>query len=108
VAAASGNPVGKWQVSAAGGDWPRWRRDGKEIFYLGPDNKLTAATVNGQGSPFEVGPVRQLFDTRAMLNHRSTYDVSPDGQRFLVNTLAEEAIPAPITLVVNWPALLKK
>jgi hypothetical protein len=88
-------------------NWPRWRRDGKEIFYLAPDNKLMAAPVNGQGSAFEVGVVRPLFDTRRG-GPRSVYDVSPDGQRFLVNTLAEEAASAPITLVVNWPALLKK
>jgi hypothetical protein len=69
-----------------------------------------AAAVNGQGSAFEVGAVRSLFDTRApsTINPRSAYDVSPDGQRFLVNTLVDEAASAPITLVVNWPALLKK
>jgi hypothetical protein len=69
-----------------------------------------AAAVNGAGSAFEVGAVRPLFDTRALTisNTGSMYDVSPDGQRFLVNTLAEEAAPAPITLVVNWPALLKR
>jgi Tol biopolymer transport system component len=106
---------GKWPVSAAGGSWPRWRGDGKEIFYLAPDNRLMAAAVNGQGSALEVGDVRPLFDTRAIINDsgsrstmRSMYDVSPDGQRFLVNTLAQPATSGPITLVVNWPALLKK
>ena len=100
----------KWQVSTAGGSWPRWGSDGKEIFYLAPDKKLMSAMVNGAGSAFEVGPVRPLFDTHALTigNTGSMYDVSPDGKRFLVNTLAEEAAPAPITLVVNWPALLKK
>ena len=100
----------KWQVSITGGRWPRWRSDGKEIFYLAPDKKLISAMVNGSGSAFEVGAVRPLFDTHALTigNTGSMYDVSPDGQRFLVNTLAEEAAPAPITLVVNWPALLKK
>jgi eukaryotic-like serine/threonine-protein kinase len=99
---------GKWQVSAAGGSGPRWGRDGKEIFYLGLDNKLMAATVNGAGSAFEVGAMRGLFGTRAITNQRSMYDPSPDSQRFLVNTLADEDAAAPITLVVNWPALLKK
>jgi Tol biopolymer transport system component len=103
-------PGGKWQVSTAGGNQPRWRRDGKEMFYLGPDNTLMAAAVNGQDSAFEVGAVRSLFDTRApsRWSGRSAYDVSADGQRFLVNTLAERAAAAPITLVVNWPALLKR
>jgi serine/threonine protein kinase/Tol biopolymer transport system component len=99
---------GKWQVSTAGGYQPRWRRDGKEIFYLGPDDKLMSAAVNGAGSAFEVGAVRPLFDTRAG-GPGFLYDVSADGQRFLVNTLVEElSESAPITLVVNWPALLKK
>jgi serine/threonine protein kinase/Tol biopolymer transport system component len=105
-------PGGKWQVSTAGGNQPRWRRDGKEIFYFGPDNTLMAAATNGEGTAFRVGAVRGLFATRTNIatptNPPSFYNVSPDGQRFLVNTLAEEAAPAPITLVVNWPALLKK
>jgi eukaryotic-like serine/threonine-protein kinase len=103
-------PGDKWQVSTAGGSWPRWRSDGKEIFYLAPDKKLMSAMVNGSGSAFEVGAVRPLFDTRALTigNTGSMYDVSPDGQRFLVNTLADDVAAAPITLVVNWPALLKK
>jgi eukaryotic-like serine/threonine-protein kinase len=100
-------PGGKWQVSTTGGTQPRYRRDGKEIFYLAPDNKLMAAAVNGQGSAFEVGAVRPLFDTRPS-GPGFVYDVAPDGQRFLVNTLTEEVASTPITLVVNWPALLKK
>jgi Tol biopolymer transport system component len=103
-------PVSKWQISTTGGTQPRWRSDGKEIFYLAPDKKLMAAPVNGQNSAFEKGAVRSLFNTRApsTINPRSAYDVSPDGQRFLVNTLADDDAAAPITLVVNWPALLKK
>ena len=56
---------GKWQISTAGGSFPRWRRDGAEIFYLAPDNQLMAASVNGKGSSFEVGAVTPLFDIRA-------------------------------------------
>jgi len=113
TAGAPGTQSGKWQVSPAGGNWPRWRRDGKEISYLGPDNRLMAAAVNGHLSAFEVGAVRPLFGTRAITNQSYPYDpypydVSADGQRFLVNTLAVETASAPITLVVNWPALLKK
>jgi dipeptidyl aminopeptidase/acylaminoacyl peptidase len=105
-------PGGKWQISVGGGNEPRWRRDGKELFYLGPDNRLMAAAVNGEGSAFEVGAVRSLFDTRpgspAGGPSWYSYDVSPDGQRFLVNVPAESTPAAPITLVVNWPAALKK
>jgi hypothetical protein len=66
-----------------------------------------AAVVNGRGSTFEVGPVRPLFETGPAAP-RWSYDVSPDGKRFLVNKLPDPAVPVPITLVVNWPALLKK
>ena len=79
-------PGGKWQISTTAGNWPRWKRDGAEIFYLGPNNTLIAATVDGRGSALEVGAVRPLFDTRAGAP-RWPFDVSADGQRFLVNML---------------------
>ena len=102
-------PGGKRQISTAGGHHPRWRRDGKEIFYVAPGNKLMAATVNGQGSAFQAGEVRPLFDVRpaAVAGPRYLYDVSPDGQRFLVST-DQQAAPPPLNLVVNWLAGLKK
>jgi Tol biopolymer transport system component len=102
-------PGGKWQISTAGGDRPRWRRDGNEILYLAPDNKLMAATVKGEGASFEVSAVKALFQTRMVLGGRYNYAVSADGQRFLVNTLPERAASAaPITVVLNWAAGLKK
>jgi eukaryotic-like serine/threonine-protein kinase len=104
---------GKWQVSTAGGHWPRWRRDGKELFYLAPDNTLMAAGVSVQGGAFQVGAVQPLFEIQPrVLAHTGFigygYDVSADGQRFLVNTLVDEASSDPITLLVNWPALLRR
>jgi hypothetical protein len=109
----SNGPGGKWRISTAGGNFSRWRRDGSEIFFLSPDNKLMAAAVEWRGSTFRVVSVRPLFDVRPRLAAFSgsagwPYDVSTDGQRFLVNTLVEEAAPSPITLVVNWTAALKK
>jgi Tol biopolymer transport system component len=98
---------GKWQVSTMGGNWPRWRRNGREIFYLSPDNRLMAAPVEGRGSAFEVGMVQPLFDTRVRTTRNYMYDVSPDGERFLLNTDVETGLE-PITLVVNWTATLKK
>ena len=100
-------PGGKWQISTAGGSAPRWRRDGAEIFYLAPDNKLTVAAVNGKGSTFEVGTVRPLFQTNS-IGSNSTFAVSADGQRFLINTASAQAASAPITVVLNWTAGLKK
>ncbi len=99
-------PGAKVPISTAGGTQPRWRRDGTEIFYVA-GNRLMAASVNGQGATFEVGAARPLFEIRPRSGFGSFYDVSADGQRFLVNTIVEST-STPITLVVNWPALLKK
>jgi serine/threonine protein kinase len=100
-------PGGKWQISTAGGTFPRWRRDGTEIFYLAPDNKLMAAAVNGKGSSYEVGAVKPLFEARALDPTRNRFAVSADGQRFLMNS-APQTTSAPITVVLNWAAGLKK
>jgi hypothetical protein len=97
-------PGGKVRISTARGDNARWRRDGKEIFYLA-GNTLMAAAVTVNGSRFGVGAVQRLFEV-PMVDGYWPYDVSPDGQRFLVNTL--ESAVAPLTIVVNWPAGLKK
>jgi Tol biopolymer transport system component len=99
------------RVSLQGGGWPRWRRDGKEIFYLAPDNTMTAVTVSSEGTGLAFGPARPLFKVlpRPIVRLDAfPYDVDADGQRFLVNTFVEEPMAVPITLVVNWPGGLKK
>ena len=102
-------PGGKRQISTAGGTFPRWRSDGKEIFYLSPDNKLMVVEVKGQGSNLEVGAARALFDVRpGNTTSGYQYDVTADGQRFLVNTSVEQKASSPITVVINWTAGLKK
>ena len=100
-------PGGKWQISTTGGSFARWRRDGSEIFYVAPDNKLIVASVNGKEGRFEVGAVKPLFETRLGPAGGYQYDVSPDGQRFLINTVAEGTSKSPITVVTNWTAALK-
>jgi Tol biopolymer transport system component len=97
----------KWQVSTSGGDVPRWRHDGKELFFLPEgENQFMSADVNGTGSSFEVGTVHQLF--RANVSGFGwLYDVSRDGQRFIVVTAGEES-SQPLTLVQNWTAELKR
>jgi serine/threonine protein kinase/Tol biopolymer transport system component len=99
--------TGKWQISTAGGTSSRWRRDGTEIFYLAPDNKLMAAAVGGKGGSFEVGAVKTVFQT-SVSGARWQYDVTADGQRFLMNTALEQKASAPLTVVLNWTAGLKK
>jgi Tol biopolymer transport system component len=77
---------GRRRISARGGSWSRWRRDGSEIFYLDPENRVMAVPVTRTGSDFDAGPARPLFQIRAEPNRGYAYDVSPDGQRILVNT----------------------
>ncbi len=103
-------PGGKWQISIGGGDWPRWRPDGAEIFYVDPDNEVMAAPVNGKGTSVEVGVVKTLFQVGAgaTIGLRYRYGVSADGQRFLINRAPAQAASAPITVVLNWTAGLKK
>lgn len=101
------NPSGIRQISAAGGSQPRWRRDGKELFYLAIDGQLMAVTVK-IGQTFEVEAPRVLFQTRLpAVELRQTYSVSPDGQKFLLALPAETASQSVI-LVQNWQSALKK
>jgi serine/threonine protein kinase len=99
----------KARISTAGGNWPRWRRDGKELFYLTtpPDEGLHAAAIGVRGGNLIVGEDRTLFQVRWRNGVRYPYDASPDGQRFLFALLAEAQQTSPITLVVNWPSELK-
>jgi Tol biopolymer transport system component len=98
----------KWQVSTDGGYEPRWRGDGREIYYLSEDRKLTAVEV-GAGPSFAVP--KTLFQTRVpegVTSRRTHYVPSRDGERFLVNTQNLDASPNPITVVLNWQEELKK
>jgi serine/threonine protein kinase len=98
----------KWQVSTGGGYEPRWRADGREIYYLSEDRKLMAVAV-GAGPSFAVPKV--LFQTRVpegVTSRRTHYVASRDGQRFLINTQSGDALPNPITVVLNWQAELQK
>lgn len=96
---------GKWQVSAAGGEQPRWRGDGKELFYLAPDAKIMAVPVKTSGG-FEQGAPVALFQTnpKEMLatSEQFIYDADPEGQKILVNTRVGNAEIAPVTVVLGW------
>ncbi|MEP6994633.1 MAG: hypothetical protein ABI968_08945, partial [Acidobacteriota bacterium] len=97
-------PTGaKWQLSANGGSNPRWRGDGKELFYVAPDFMRKAVTIRTEPS-FEADVPKDLFQT---LNSWGS-DVTADGQRFLVNLPAVDNPPTPITVVLNWAAELQK
>jgi hypothetical protein len=98
---------GKWQISSAGGVGSRWRRDGRELFYVTPDRRIHAVEV-GVGQAFEAGTPRPLFATQMLVKDVACYDVTADGQRFLITELLKSEEPEPITLVVDWPAALRK
>jgi serine/threonine protein kinase len=98
--------AGKWQVSRGGGSEPRWRGDGKEIFYIAPSGILTAVPVNGEGI-FATGTPTPLFQVhgRAPISSTDvfTYDVAKDGQRFLVNRYVKPEHVPPLTILLNAP-----
>jgi hypothetical protein len=98
------DPGGQWQVSGAGGISPRWRRDGRELYFLSPDGRLMAAAVKTAATFESEAPVA-LFQTRILGggspgDFRPQYDVAPDG-RFLINAIVDQTAP-PISLLLNW------
>jgi Tol biopolymer transport system component len=110
VIPASGG-AGRWQVS--GGSSPRWRHDGRELFYLNDEGMLMAVPVDPGSDTFRMGRPVALFKltmrTVPYLAYGSSYnwDVTGDGQRFLVNVPIQTAV-TPLTMIVNWPTLLKR
>lgn len=99
----------KWRVSTGGGGQPRWRRDGREIFYIAADRTLMAVEVK-LGATFEASVPKPLFGTRVISSteFRNHYVPTSDGQRFLINSTLEETTSTPINIVVNWTSDLKR
>jgi eukaryotic-like serine/threonine-protein kinase len=102
---------GKWQISADGGVQPKWRKDGRELYYLSLDGKMMSVPVNTSAT-FTAGRPVFLFQTSLTVNRRSPtrdrqYDVAPDG-RFLMSVPAASAAYVPFTVMVNWDSLLAK
>jgi serine/threonine protein kinase len=104
------------RISEAGGAWPQWRRDGREIYFAAPgpsaslfDNQLMAVEVAARGEELEVGVARELMVAPVrLLGSGIPYVAAPDGQRFLLNTFAEDPSSTVMRLVVNWPALMAR
>ncbi len=94
---------GKWQISAKGGTRPVWSRDGKELFYNAPENKLMAVDVKS-GARFEHGAAHALFEFRGS----NSFDVTRDGKRFLLASSLEQEANPELTVVINWHAGMKK
>jgi eukaryotic-like serine/threonine-protein kinase len=101
-------PGGKWLISTAGGSQPRWRRDGRELFYIVPDGKLMAVSIK-PGVSFEYGTATALF--QAPIQDFPTtfrYAVASEGQRFLIRGVSQDAKSSPITVMTNWLAAVRK
>jgi Tol biopolymer transport system component len=93
--------TGRRQISTGGGSRPRWRKDGRELFYAGRGGKIMTVEVLPGG---EFGSPKELFQVRGVRD----YAVAPDGQRFLVDVAVEDPTTAPATVVLNWTADLKE
>ena len=94
----------KWQVSTTGGEQPRWRRDGKELFYLAPDRHLMAVTIKAPGA-FDGEEPRKLFATPNSpvgdINVSQSYDVMPNGAMFLIAAADAGSPQSPLTVVTR-------
>jgi|KBSMisStaDraftv2_1062788.scaffolds.fasta_scaffold02569_10 eukaryotic-like serine/threonine-protein kinase len=99
-------PRGPIPISTGGGQYPAWGAGGQELFYVSPDNKLMAVRLKLGANSVEPSTPRVLFSLSAVDNEIPPYDVAPDG-RFLVRATTGQA-GKPLTVIVNWPALLKK
>jgi Tol biopolymer transport system component len=100
-------PAEKWQVSTDGGTMPRWRRDGRELFYVSLDGRLMSVDVPA-GPTIRSGVPRLLFETLSpAMTATDFYDVSSDGQRFLMTLPADQAT-RPLSVIVNWTAGLDR
>jgi Tol biopolymer transport system component len=94
---------GKKRISPAGGQYPRWRADGKELYYIGPGDFIMTAPVT-PGAQLEAGTPVPLFRVEGVTN----FDVVADGSRFLVSTPSDGNRESQVRVIVNWPATLKR
>ena len=98
------DPDVRLQVSVNGGDDPRWRSDGRELFYVSRDGYLVSAAVRHTGDRLVTDPPQRLFQLRAAPSrppYLSSYDVTPDGRRFLVRITQSDSRSLPLTVLVN-------
>jgi hypothetical protein len=102
----------KWRISTAGGSFPRWGRNGKELFYLTGDGKLMAVPIEADTSTFRTGAPQTLFQTELVIGPgfgaTPGYNVSADSQRFLIVTADDQSPSSSIVVVSNWPAALQR
>ena len=104
---------GKWPVSNGGGSQPRWSRNGKELFYFTPGETLMAVAVDTTGDTLQLSTPKALFRAPVLggggggAGNSWRWDISADGQRFLINTALDEAATSPVTVLLNWPSAMR-
>jgi len=97
----------KWQVSTNGGISPKWRKDGKELYFIDSLDNIVAVDVNASANAVHLGVPRALFQAVGIQREYGPYDVTADGKKFLINS-GNVNVSDPLTLVLNWPSQLKK
>jgi Tol biopolymer transport system component len=91
----------RWRISPTGGGLPRWRADGQELFYLTCTGIMTAISIHPADGEFRFDGPKSLFATRSIPGTWNAFDVSPDGQRFLLNLPLEWNESAPASVITN-------
>jgi hypothetical protein len=109
AAGGSGSAQGRWQVSTGGGAQPRWRGDGKELFFVSLDGQMMSVSTETATNEFRASPAKAIFETsiRTSAAPIYQYDVANDGHRFLIAEPPDGTRNSAIGVVLNWPALLK-
>jgi Tol biopolymer transport system component len=98
----------RWKISATGAALPKWRGDGKELFFMTASGRIMATTVHPGADVFDFDPPAKVFQTRPIPKAWNFFDVTSDGQKFLVNLPIEWAGAAQFKVVTNWTELLKE
>ena len=105
-------PTGaRWQVSVGGGADPRWRGDGKALYYLGPDGSVKMVEINSAAAEPKINPPRELFKTGVIVAPMlDQLAVNRDGTRFIIRVPEQvnDEVSRTLHVIVNWPSLLKK
>ena len=96
------------RVSTNGGNWPVWRRDGRELYYIAPDRSLMAVTIRAESGVLQPALPTRLFEAPPVGADwaRGQFAPNADGSRFLFNARVQDRTPVGLTVVLQWPALL--
>jgi hypothetical protein len=98
----------KTPISTVGGQYPEWGAGGRELFYVSPNFALMVVSLKLGVDSVELSSPRELFSLPTGDDGWNPYQVAPDGQRFLVRATPQQQVAEPLTLIVNWPALMRK